>query len=279
MNDLTKKTVSVIAAATIMAGVPVAAHAADTNAETPVIEEVVTQNYIVKEGDTLGEIAKRFYGNPDYYVALAKYNKIENPALIFPGQIITIPQRLPLDNTLCYDYQNNEIVITGVQQPEVIVQPEVQEVEAIQVYDGSEDQYYTIKEGDTMYCIVSKFYHSQKQEDVDKLTTYNWYFDENFTDPNGIYRGQILRIPPYAELQKIQQQDYSEEYARMGRKLAHPEGCKPCMVYNPNPCNPCEEYAVIVWIPVVQQQCYPSYSPCGPAPEFDPCGPCLKLHP
>ena len=207
MNETTKKVLSVAVAGTVMAGVPVTAYAADNNAqEATVIEETATQNYIVKEGDTLGKIAELFYGNPDYYLALANYNHIKNPALIFPGQIITIPQTLSLQGGLYYDYNCNEIIITGVQEP---VQ---QEAQAVQIYDGSEDQYYTVKDGDTMYCIVSKFYQSKKQEDVDKLTTYNWYFNDKFTDPNKIYRGQVLRIPPYAELQKVQQQDYTQQY-------------------------------------------------------------------
>lgn len=46
-------------------------------------------SYIVKEGDTLSAIA-RIYNTT--YQALAEYNSISNPDLIYPGQIINIPQ-------------------------------------------------------------------------------------------------------------------------------------------------------------------------------------------
>lgn len=45
--------------------------------------------YTVKKGDTLSGIASK-YGTT--YQALAKYNGIENPSLIYPGQKIKIPQ-------------------------------------------------------------------------------------------------------------------------------------------------------------------------------------------
>ena len=52
-----------------------------------------TESYTVVSGDPLSAICRRFYGNggPAYYNALAKYNSIKNPNLIFPGQQLTIP--------------------------------------------------------------------------------------------------------------------------------------------------------------------------------------------
>lgn len=52
-----------------------------------------TESYTVVSGDTLSAICRRFYGNggPTYYKALAAYNGIKNPSLIFPGQQLTIP--------------------------------------------------------------------------------------------------------------------------------------------------------------------------------------------
>ncbi|MBR3837918.1 MAG: LysM peptidoglycan-binding domain-containing protein [Clostridia bacterium] len=49
----------------------------------------VEQTYVVKAGDTLSEIGARF-GVP--WKTLASYNGIENPSLIYPGQIIRIPK-------------------------------------------------------------------------------------------------------------------------------------------------------------------------------------------
>ena len=51
------------------------------------------QTYTVVSGDCLSVICRRFYGNgtAKYYNALAAYNGIQNPHLIFSGQVLTIP--------------------------------------------------------------------------------------------------------------------------------------------------------------------------------------------
>lgn len=56
-----------------------------------------TRTYTIIKGDTLWGIAQKFYGNGRYYTRLAAANSgvIQNPNLIYPGQIITIP---PVDN-------------------------------------------------------------------------------------------------------------------------------------------------------------------------------------
>lgn len=49
--------------------------------------------YIVKKGDTLWAIAKKYYGNGNKYPKIFKANtdKIKNPNLIYPGQKLVIP--------------------------------------------------------------------------------------------------------------------------------------------------------------------------------------------
>lgn len=51
------------------------------------------QNYTVKRGDCLWNIAKRFYGNGAKYTTIYNVNrsKIRNPNLIYPGQVLWIP--------------------------------------------------------------------------------------------------------------------------------------------------------------------------------------------
>lgn len=51
------------------------------------------QNYTVKRGDCLWNIAKRFYGNGSKYTTIYNANrgKIKNPNLIYPGQVLWIP--------------------------------------------------------------------------------------------------------------------------------------------------------------------------------------------
>lgn len=51
------------------------------------------QSYTVKKGDCLWNIAKRYYGNGSKYTLIynANKDKIKNPNLIYPGQVLTIP--------------------------------------------------------------------------------------------------------------------------------------------------------------------------------------------
>ena len=51
------------------------------------------QNYTVKRGDCLWNIAKKFYGNGSKYTTIynANRDKIKNPNLIYPGQVLWIP--------------------------------------------------------------------------------------------------------------------------------------------------------------------------------------------
>lgn len=52
-----------------------------------------TNTYTVQEGDCLWNIAKALYGDGSRYTEIASANsdQIENPNLIYPGQVITIP--------------------------------------------------------------------------------------------------------------------------------------------------------------------------------------------
>lgn len=47
--------------------------------------------YVVQRGDTLSAIAKWIYGDAGLYGRLAAANGISNPNLIYPGQVLTIP--------------------------------------------------------------------------------------------------------------------------------------------------------------------------------------------
>ncbi|MEO0344637.1 MAG: LysM peptidoglycan-binding domain-containing protein [Pseudomonadota bacterium] len=64
-------------------------------AATPAAQaEPVEQTYVIKSGDTLGKIAKEFYGKASAYMKIFEANRgiIENPDRIYPGQTIRIPR-------------------------------------------------------------------------------------------------------------------------------------------------------------------------------------------
>ena len=50
--------------------------------------------YTVVSGDTLSGIAQQWYGDPNQWPRIfeANRNQISNPNLIFPGQVLRIPQ-------------------------------------------------------------------------------------------------------------------------------------------------------------------------------------------
>ena len=61
-----------------------------TTAPKPV---TTSRTYTVKRGDCLWNIAKKYYGKGNQYTKIynANRDKIKNPNLIYPGQVLTIP--------------------------------------------------------------------------------------------------------------------------------------------------------------------------------------------
>ena len=57
------------------------------------VEEPVAQFHTVASGDTLGKIAKTYYGNAMKYPVIFEANKpmLEHPDKIYPGQVLRIP--------------------------------------------------------------------------------------------------------------------------------------------------------------------------------------------
>ena len=58
-----------------------------------VLEQANVEYYVIKSGDSLSKIAKKYYGNAMEYPKLFEANRevIEDPDLIYPGQKIRIP--------------------------------------------------------------------------------------------------------------------------------------------------------------------------------------------
>ena len=212
-----KRIASLALAGVLTAGIPTMANA--MNNEPTSIEstkETKDTEYTVKDKDTLGKIALKYYGNSDYWYLISEYNHLENPNMIYVGQKLKIPADLSTILEYDQDYTKYEA-----------------------------DKTYTVKKGDTMYCIVRMEYGKENQETVDKLATYN-----NLSDPNRISVGQVLLIPCIEKLENVVANDYTEEYNRMGWILYHKNN--PC---RPNP-----------WCPEPPRPLPPCHEqmPCGP---------------
>ena len=65
----------------------------DIIADISVEDTSVFANHTVKKGETLGKIAKHYYGNAMKYTAIFKANTniLKNPDVIHPGQELVIP--------------------------------------------------------------------------------------------------------------------------------------------------------------------------------------------
>jgi len=58
---------------------------------TPTPAKSAGRSYTIKPGDTLGKLARQYYGDPMQWPRITAVNKIENPDLIYPGQVFIIP--------------------------------------------------------------------------------------------------------------------------------------------------------------------------------------------
>ncbi|MEM6686502.1 MAG: LysM peptidoglycan-binding domain-containing protein, partial [Bacteroidota bacterium] len=65
----------------------------DIEADISVADDSVFHRHTVASGDTLGKIAKQYYGKANQYHAIFKANTdiLDNPDVIHPGQELIIP--------------------------------------------------------------------------------------------------------------------------------------------------------------------------------------------
>ncbi len=169
-----------------------------------------TVYYTVKKGDTLWDIA-RTYGTT--VSELAEINRIENPNLIFPGQVLRILENATVPgneergtgsiiytvragNTLsqiarAYGVTIEHIVeINGISNPNRIFPGERLRITdsmsntLYELGDPNQDITYIVRQGNTLSGIARKFGVT-----VDSLVRKN-----GIMNPNFIYVGQIIRI-------------------------------------------------------------------------------------
>ncbi len=75
-----------------VAAEPAAAEVIAEPEPAPAPEPPAARTYTVQSGDTLWAIAERFYGDGNQYQRIADASGIDNPDLINPGQVLTIPE-------------------------------------------------------------------------------------------------------------------------------------------------------------------------------------------
>ncbi|WP_340066674.1 LysM peptidoglycan-binding domain-containing protein [Ascidiimonas aurantiaca] len=65
----------------------------DIKANITVADSSVYHKHVVNKGDTLGKIAKHYYGDASKYMLIfnANTNKLKDPNLIYPDQELIIP--------------------------------------------------------------------------------------------------------------------------------------------------------------------------------------------
>ena len=69
-------------------------HPTDIQADIKVADESVYHRHTVKSGETLGKIAKHYYGDPMKYKQIFQANSdiLKNPDMIHPKQELVIPK-------------------------------------------------------------------------------------------------------------------------------------------------------------------------------------------
>lgn len=155
--------------------------------------------YTVHSGDTLSGIASRYSTTYGY---LAEINGITNPNLIYPGQVLTISgayiSNTKPESTTTYIVKSGDCLSSigtrlgvswvdianrnGVRAPYIIYPGQVLTIASTPT--ASEPQYYTVRSGDTLSGIASRYdtsYHT-----LAKLN--------GIMNPNLIYAGQYIRL-------------------------------------------------------------------------------------
>ena len=135
--------------------------------------------YIVKPGDTLYDICEKYYGSGMFYNEVADYNNMENASKIKAGDIIKLPKVVGENTHL----DENPIIE------------------------------YRINSGDSLYSICEKYYKNTSNETIQRLANYN-----NIENINNIREGQIINVPEFEELLKVQAYPYDYEYDNMMKK-------------------------------------------------------------
>lgn len=157
-------------------------------------------HYTVQLGDTLSRIAQRYNTTYKY---LAELNGIANPNLIYPGQVLTISatysSNTNTESVTTYTVKTGDCLSVigkrlgvswldianrnGIHSPYIIQPGQVLTV-ASSSQASNISQYYTVRSGDTLSDIASRYNTSYQA--LAKLN--------GIKNPNRIYPGQSIRL-------------------------------------------------------------------------------------
>ncbi len=156
--------------------------------------------YVVKAGDTLGEIAQKFNTTSQAILAL---NPMADPDVLMSGQELKIPGELPVEmgGMSTYTVQRGD-TLSGIAARFAVSQAELMKANNIvdpdqlalgqqlripggAVAPTAPSQTYTVRSGDTLFAIATRF----------GVTMAALQAANNITNPNAIYAGQVLKIP------------------------------------------------------------------------------------
>ncbi len=166
--------------------------------------------YTVQKGDTMYQIAK---ANGISLNCLIQYNpQVPNPEMIYPGQVICIPSKAQCEETpncppggKLYTVQNGDtmyqIAMDNGIPLDCLIESNPQVTNPNVIFPGQVlcippkaqcdcppgGKLYTVQNGDTMYQIAM-----DNDISLDCLIEYN----PQVTNPNVIFPGQVLCIPP-----------------------------------------------------------------------------------
>ena len=130
--------------------------------------------YVVKKGDTLGDIAQNIYGDKSRWRDLARWSGFSNPHLIFPG------------NLVYYQYTEQSAAFA-------------------QKYESQPKAEVVVQAGDSLSGIAARVYGDHSHWVI------IWRHNGHVTNPDRIEVGQVITYPQQGYLSVARQADDHDE--------------------------------------------------------------------